>query len=269
MLIEAIRTIGKPSDLSYRRDSSRIEMAERLYNDWKEQEERYTEEQASWDAQQEAFEYAEEEWLKAQAKALEDLPEGGFMYIFADEFIQESKIRDIEHGQVNERSDNGDTILQGAQSDNTGRVEEGSEGRAVSEGIGDALHIPTAETSVGGIESAPEWEVGNEAELTAEELEASDKAINDGNVASNTIATEVAVGMLKDAGVEVVEATDAMAEAVLAKGGVLSAKQKRALETAYVQDKHQLTVVSSADCANILKEFVNVIKKYENQAKTY
>ena len=164
MLIEAIRTIGKPSDLSYRRDSSRIEMAERLYNDWKEQEERYTEEQASWDAQQEAFEYAEEEWLKAQAKALEDLPEGGFMYIFADEFIQESKIRDIEHGQVNERSDNGDTILQGAQPDNTGRVEDGSEGRAVSEGIGDALHIPTAETSVGRTESAPEWEVGNEAE---------------------------------------------------------------------------------------------------------
>ena len=220
MLIEAIRTIGKPSDLSYRRDSLRIEMAERLYNDWKEQEERYAEEQAYWDAQQEAFEYAEEEWLKAQVKALEDLPEGGFMYIFADEFIQESKIRDIEHGQVNERSDSRDTILQGAQSDNTGRVEEGSEGRAISEGIGDALHIPTAETSVGGIESAPEWEVGNEAELTAEELEASDKAINDGNVASNAIATDVAIGMLKDAGVEVVEATDAMAEAVLAKGGV-------------------------------------------------
>lgn len=220
MLIEAIRTIGKPSDLSYRRDSLRIEMAERLYNDWKEQEERYAEEQAYWDAQQEAFEYAEEEWLKAQVKALEDLPEGGFMYIFADEFIQKSKIRDIEHGQVNERSDNGDTILQGAQPDNTGRVEEGSEGRAVSEGIGDALHIPTAETSVGRTESAPEWEVGNEAELTAEELEASDKAINDGNVASNAIATDVAIGMLKDAGVEVVEATDAMAEAVLAKGGV-------------------------------------------------
>ena len=176
MLIEAIRTIGKPSDLSYRKDSLRIEMAERLYNDWKEQEERHTEEQAYWDAQQEAFEHAEEEWLKAQVKALEGLPEGGFMYIFADEFIRESKIRDIEHGQVNERSDNGDTILQGAQSDNTGRVEEGSEGRAVSEGIGDALHIPTAETSVGGIEGAPEREVGNEAELTAEELEASDIA---------------------------------------------------------------------------------------------
>ena len=94
----------------------------------------------------------------------------------------------------------------------------------------------------------------------------------DGNRESGTIATDVAIGMLKDAGVEVVEATDAMAEAVLAKGGVMSAKQKRALETAYVQDEHQPTVVSSADGANVLKDLDNAIDEYEeksNQSKTF
>lgn len=64
-----------------------------------------------------------------------------------------------------------------------------------------------------------------EAEVNINPTEAQKEvsfSIREGNVASNTIATEVAVGMLKDAGVEVVEATDAMAEAVLAKGGVMS-----------------------------------------------
>ena len=63
-----------------------------------------------------------------------------------------------------------------------------------------------------------------EAEVNINPTEAQKEvsfSIREGNVASNTIATEVAVGMLKDAGVEVVEATDAMAEAVLAKGGVM------------------------------------------------
>ena len=49
----------------------------------------------------------------------------------------------------------------------------------------------------------------------------------------------------------------------------LSAKQKRALETAVQQNVGHSTIISSADGANILKDFVNVIKKYENQAKTY
>lgn len=76
--------------------------------------------------------------------------------------------------------------------------------------------------------------------------------------------------MLKEAGIDVIEATDEMMGTALADGSMqLSTKQKRALETAYVQDEHQPTVVSRADGANILKEFVNVITKYENQAKTY
>ena len=83
-------------------------------------------------------------------------------------------------------------------------------------------------------------------------------------------ATGLAIGVLEETEIDVIEATEKMMGTALADGSMqLSAKQKRALETAYVQDKHQPTVVSSTDYANILKEFVNVIKKYENQAKTY
>lgn len=83
-------------------------------------------------------------------------------------------------------------------------------------------------------------------------------------------ATGLAIGVLMEAGIDVIEATEKMMGTALADGSMqLSVKQKRALETAVQQNVGHSTVISSADGANILKEFVNVIKKYENLAKTY
>ena len=83
-------------------------------------------------------------------------------------------------------------------------------------------------------------------------------------------ATGLAIGVLKEVGIDVIEATDEMMWTALDDCSMqLSAKQKRALETAVQQNVGHSTIISSADGANILKDFVNVIKKYENQAKTY
>lgn len=102
------------------------------------------------------------------------------------------------------------------------------------------------------------------------------------------LATELTIDALKAAGVEVVEATDAMVEEVL--GLAEMHKQKKAPETVSVQDEHLQTVVSSADKrkspetalledessfkgtaissdygAKILKDLDSIIKKYENK----
>ncbi len=87
------------------------------------------------------------------------------------------------------------------------------------------------------------------------------------------LATEAVITSLEASGIEVVEASDAMAEAVMGMGGVeMSAKKKRALETASVQEEHQPTVVSSADGAKVLNNLDNVATEYEeksNQSKTF
>ena len=89
------------------------------------------------------------------------------------------------------------------------------------------------------------------------------------------IVTDAVIASLANSGIEVVEATDAMAEAVLgmATGGVeLSAKKRRALETASVQEEHQPTVVSSAVGTKVLNNLDTVASEYEeksNQPKTF
>ena len=83
-------------------------------------------------------------------------------------------------------------------------------------------------------------------------------------------ATEHTIDALKVAGVEVVEATDAMVEEML--GLAEMHKQKKAPETASVQEEHQPTVVSSADGAKLLKDLDSAITEYENksgQSKTF
>ena len=85
---------------------------------------------------------------------------------------------------------------------------------------------------------------------------------------SRGLATDAVIASLEGSGIEVVEATDAMAEAVLgmANPGVeLSAKQKRALETESVQEEHQPSVVSSADGTKVLKNLDNAIAEYEEK----
>ena len=82
---------------------------------------------------------------------------------------------------------------------------------------------------------------------------------------SQRLATDAALEGLKRAGVPVEVVSDEQAAAMLGeqKGVELSAKQKRALETASpaMQDHH--TVVSSADGTKVLKDLDNTIEEYE------
>ncbi len=76
---------------------------------------------------------------------------------------------------------------------------------------------------------------------------------------------------LTESGIEVVQATDEMTEAMLGNSAEMKAKKRRALETASVQEEHQPTVVSSADGAKVLNNLDNVATEYEeksNQPKT-
>ena len=85
------------------------------------------------------------------------------------------------------------------------------------------------------------------------------------NTESQRLATDAALEGLKRAGVPVEVVSDEQAAAMLGKqkGVELSAKQKRALETASpaMQDHH--TVVSSADGTKVLKGLDNTIEEYE------
>ena len=82
---------------------------------------------------------------------------------------------------------------------------------------------------------------------------------------SQRLATDAALEGLKRAGVPVEVVSDEQAAVMLGeqKGVELSAKQKRALETASpaMQDHH--TVVSSADGTKVLKGLDNAIEEYE------
>lgn len=117
------------------------------------------------------------------------------------------------------------------------------------------------------------------SDFMAKEVEQESKDDNTGNVVlkqfsnvllsadteSQRLATDAALEGLKRAGVPVEVVSDEQAAVMLGeqKGVELSAKQKRALETASpaMQDHH--TVVSSADGTKVLKDLDNTIEEYE------
>ena len=84
---------------------------------------------------------------------------------------------------------------------------------------------------------------------------------------SQRLATDAALEGLKRAGVPVEVVSDEQAAAMLGeqKGVELSAKQKRALETASPAMQDHSTVVSSADGTKVLKDLDNTIEEYENR----
>lgn len=85
----------------------------------------------------------------------------------------------------------------------------------------------------------------------------------------DTAARDALVQTLRDAGIEVnTDAAEGQRVLDEANDARLSAKRKRALETVSVSrdEKHQPTVVSSADGAKVLKELDNATEKYENQS---
>ena len=84
---------------------------------------------------------------------------------------------------------------------------------------------------------------------------------------SQRLATDAALEGLKRAGVPVEVVSDEQAAAMLGeqKGVELSAKQKRALETASPAMQDHSTVVSSANGTKVLKDLDNTIEEYENR----
>lgn len=100
------------------------------------------------------------------------------------------------------------------------------------------------------------------------------------------MATEAVITSLEASGIEVVEASDAMAEVVMGinpsdtsvtspktgeeyPGVEMSAKKKRALETVSVQEtEHQQTAISSADGAKVLNNLDNLAEEYDKNPKT-
>ena len=84
---------------------------------------------------------------------------------------------------------------------------------------------------------------------------------------SQRLATDAALEGLKRAGVPVEVVSDEQAAVMLGeqKGVELSAKQKRALETASPAMQDHSTVVSSADGTKVLKDLDNTIEEYENR----
>ena len=87
------------------------------------------------------------------------------------------------------------------------------------------------------------------------------------NTESQRLATDAALEGLKRAGVPVEVVSDDQAAAMLGeqKGVELSAKQKRALETASPAMQDHSTVVSSADGTKVLKDLDNTIEEYKNR----
>lgn len=76
------------------------------------------------------------------------------------------------------------------------------------------------------------------------------------------LATEAAVMALKDAGVEVVEATPEMTEEALWRNNVIW-RRKKAPETESSQDGNQPSVVSSADGTKIIINLENLTRECE------
>ena len=119
------------------------------------------------------------------------------------------------------------------------------------------------------------------SDFTEKEVEQEAKDDNTGNVVlkqfsnvllsadteSQRLATDAALEGLKRAGVPVEVVSDEQAAAMLGeqKGVELSAKQKRALETASPAMQDHSTVVSSADGTKVLKDLDNTIEEYENR----
>ena len=115
------------------------------------------------------------------------------------------------------------------------------------------------------------------SDFTAKEVEQESKDDNTGNVVlkqfsnvllsadteSQRLATDAALEGLKRAGVPVEVVSDEQAAAMLGeqKGVELSAKQKRALETASPAMQDHSTVVSSADGTKVLKDLDNTIEE--------
>ena len=156
ILIDAISSASEPADISYHRARKRVKMAEKLYSDWKRNEEAL---EAEYARDADAYNaYVENELIELE-KVAKMLPEGGITAIFADEYIREQQIRE-QYERTTERSDRGSEILQGKRVDTSRGVESSPDGRTVSEKIGGrVLEGANADAQGGQVASATKREV--------------------------------------------------------------------------------------------------------------
>ena len=165
ILIDAISSASEPADISYHRARKRVKMAEKLYSDWKRNEEALEAEYARYADAYNA--YVENELIELE-KVAKMLPEGGISAIFADEYIREQQIRE-QYERTTERSDRGSEILQGKRVDTSRGVESSADGRTVSEEIGGrVLEGANADAQGGQVAGATKREVRAEEGIVAE-----------------------------------------------------------------------------------------------------
>ena len=163
MLIDAINSTGEPADMSFHRANRRIEMAERIYNDWKRNE---AELEAEYAREADVLQAYEEFWLAEQEKAYKELPKNYFEDIFADE----EKIRkEYEQRRTTEEGNQGSSeILHGTQIGERGRVAESENGQGVREEAGDSVsRSENADAQGGQTKSASKRKVGAKEELAS------------------------------------------------------------------------------------------------------
>ena len=161
MLIEAIQSAGEPADISYHRARRRIDVAEKVYADWKRNE---LELEAEYEREADAERAAEEFWLTEQEKAYESMEINYLDNTFADELAERERIINeqnrISNERINERGLGSNRLLRSQQTDTSGRVEEGSERQGIQEEVGDAVSwIQDAETQRGQVNSVAEREI--------------------------------------------------------------------------------------------------------------
>ena len=134
MLIEAIQSAGEPADISYHRARRRIAMAEKLYSDWKRNEEAF---EAEYARDADAERAAEEFWLIEAEKAYNELPKNYFEDIFADE---EKLRKDYEQSRTIEaRNQRSGEILSGTQLGERGGIAEGEDGQGIRAEVSDVV----------------------------------------------------------------------------------------------------------------------------------
>ena len=161
MLIEAIQSAGEPADISYHRARRRIDVAEKVYADWKRNE---LELEAEYEREADAERAAEEFWLTEQEKAYESMEINYLDNTFADELAERERIINeqnrISNERINERGLGSNRLLRSQQTDTSGRVEEGSERQGIQAEVGDAVSwIQDAETQRGQANSVAEREI--------------------------------------------------------------------------------------------------------------
>ena len=154
MLIEAIYSVTEPADLAYYRANRRIQEAQKIYDEYMEQERAWRDE---WESREDAYEAMVISDLEAKEKASKDLPENYFDNKFADELNENS------YGQSrnNTTIGRGNKILHEEQIGDRRGIGE-NQGRAgLQQEVGNRMRSENEVSQEGIVSKASEWSLGS------------------------------------------------------------------------------------------------------------